>query len=341
VKLGPYQLPGVVVGDCRDLLDTLPADSVHCVVTSPPYWGLRDYGEDGQIGLEATHAEYLEAMVGVFRQVRQVLRPDGTCWVNLGDRYATGGRGGGGSYMAERGDASWQRNRNLNGWRSAPEGFKHKDLMGMPWRVAFALQADGWILRSDIVWFKTNSMPESVVDRPTKAHEYVFLLTKRPKYYYDADAILEPLSPKTRTTYGTHRRRLGNDSTGQVKADNMGRDLPLRTAKLNPDGTVAGANKRTVWPIGVGRDPAAAGHYATMPQKLVEPCILAGCPPKGIVLDPFMGTGTVGQVAERHGRYWLGFEISPTYAEKTKRRTRQASLLLEMKDPPESEDDGA
>lgn len=182
----------ILVGDCIEMMRTLPDKSVHTCVTSPPYFALRDYGVDGQIGLEASPREFIDRLVLVFREVHRVLRDDGTLWVNMGDSYSTGGRGGGGSYMAERGDGAWQGKGQATGWRSAPAGWKHKDMMGMPWRLAFALQDDGWYLRQDIIWHKPNPMPESARDRCTKAHEYLFLLSKSPRYHYDSDAIREP-----------------------------------------------------------------------------------------------------------------------------------------------------
>jgi DNA modification methylase len=190
----------IINGDALDVLRTLGDNTFNCCVTSPPYWCLRDYGVDGQIGLEATPEEYADRLVGVFQEVRRVLREDGTLWLNLGDSYASGGKGGGGSFMDERRDGAWKGRSSVIGWRSAPKGLKNKDLVGIPWRVAFALQADGWYLRSDIIWAKPNPMPESVTDRPTRSHEYIFLLSKSARYYYDADAIREetariPLEP--------------------------------------------------------------------------------------------------------------------------------------------------
>jgi len=269
----------LLLGDCRAVLLTLPADSVHCVVTSPPYWGLRDYGIEGQLGLEPTPEEYVERMVAVFHEVRRVLRDDGTCWANMGDT------------------------------------FSDKQLVGMPWRLAFALQADGWFLRSDIIWAKPNPMPESVTDRPTKAHEYVFLLTKSARYFYDADAVREPA-----TYAGKHVRTNGNSGMCEGYDGHRTRDGFKRGV------TVAEArNLRTVWTIAT--EPTPDAHFATFPQALAMRCILAGCPAGGTVLDPFAGTGTVGQVAERCGHNSILIELNPAYVTLAKDRTAQRGLF--------------
>ena len=206
------------VGDALTILRTMPDKSVHCIVTSPPYWGLRDYGVEGQLGLERTPEDYLSRMVEVFREARRVLRSDGTAWVNMGDSYASGGKGGGGSFMAERAEAAWQKRSSLNGWRSAPPGLKHKDLVGIPWRLALALQADDWYLRADIIWHKPNPMPESVTDRPTKSHEYIFLLSKSAHYHYDAEAVREVADPENYRSNPT-TREVPPGQTRQGKLD--------------------------------------------------------------------------------------------------------------------------
>lgn len=280
----------ILLGDVREKLRELPDESVHCVVTSPPYFGLRDYGVEGQIGLEPTPAEFVAVMVDVFREVRRVLRKDGTLWLNLGDSYASGGKGGGGSFMAERGDAAWQSRSQVNGWRSPPTGLKHKDLIGIPWRVAFALQADGWYLRQDIIWAKPNPMPESVTDRCTKAHEYLFLLSKSARYHYDAEAISEPCA------WGE----------GQRVVNDYGTELE------------GGRNKRSVWEVAT--QPFKEAHFATFPPDLIEPCIKAGCPKGGCVLDPFGGAGTTGLVADRLQRDAILIELNPAYAEIARNR---------------------
>ena len=316
----------VHIGNVLDILPTLPAESVNCVVTSPPYWGLRDYGTEGQLGLEPTPEQYVANMVRVFAEVWRVLRDDGTLWLNLGDSYAGSGPSGA-SYQSETTKARAGKSRDGSfaisktlGERGLtyaekkpvpPPGLKPKDLVGIPWRVAFALQADGWYLRSDIIWSKPNPMPESVTDRPTKAHEYVFLMTKAARYWYDAEAIAEASfypddNRKARQCPDDYRDMMGE--SGQVRA------------VINPSGsrTYATRNRRTVWTITTQPYPEA--HFATYPEKLVEPCILAGCPVGGTVLDPFTGSGTTGAVACRLGRSFVGIELSPEYAEMAERR---------------------
>lgn len=256
--------------DARSL--PLEPQSVHTVVTSPPYWGLRDYGDDGQLGLEPTVEEYVANMVEVFREVWRVLRDDGTCWLNLGDSYmstSVGYGNSGGSYEAERDWSDVPRPK-----RDIPNGLKPKDLVGVPWRVAFALQADGWYLRSDIIWAKPNPMPESVTDRPTKSHEYLFLLTKKPKYYYDAEAVRETALNEGRVVKATG----ASSKNGQSPDDVNNRNTAVGFTQH--DTTVTGRNKRTVWTIPTQSFPDA--HFATFPEKLVEPCILAGTSERGV-----------------------------------------------------------
>jgi len=308
----------ILVGDVRETLAGLPDQSVRCVVTSPPYWGLRDYGHDGQIGLEQTPDEYVAEMVGVFREVRRVLADDGTLWLNLGDSYAGAGYSNhdinGQSWKtAMNGDKRTSRQQEQrNALR--PLGIKPKDLVGIPWRVAFALQADGWYLRQDIIWAKPNPMPESVTDRCTKAHEYVFLLTKQPRYYYNNVAIKEPVSEVSlkRAEYGwdSDRPSTKNASMGGtgIHVEKMG------TRFVNPDGR----NKRSVWTITT--KPFREAHFAVMPEALVEPCILAGSAPGDTVLDPFSGSGTVGVVALKHERNYIGCELNPEYADLSRKR---------------------
>jgi DNA modification methylase len=321
----------IEVGDCREVLATLPDASVQTCVTSPPYWGLRDYGVSGQIGLEASPQGFVDELVAVFREIRRVLRADGTAWVNLGDTYMAGRSGG----VGERSTITSKRGANAarEAWakrggpshRSAP-GLKPKDLVGIPWRVALALQADGWWLRSDVVWHKPNPQPENVTDRLSRAHEYLFLLAKSRRYYFDADAIREPLAPKTLTTFGTVPRSKGTDDLGAVKSDNWAKSIKERRPRLRPDGSYAGANKRTVWTV--APEPFGEAHFATFPPKLVEPCILAGAPAGGLVLDPFAGAGTTGLVATRLGRRFLGIELNPKYAEMARQRIVNDAPLL-------------
>ena len=315
----------ILCGDALQVLRTLPDNLVNMVVTSPPYWGLRDYGVNGQLGLEENPEQYLEKMVEIFQEVRRVLRPDGTLWLNLGDSYASGGNGGGGCYMDERIEA-WSASYNhrlaKKGWRSAPEGLKHKDLVGIPWRVALALQADGWYLRQDIIWYKPNPMPESCSDRCTKAHEYLFLMSKRPKYFYDQDAIKE-----TSLTAGQVMKKAdGWDSEPGAHGTihRKGREKGIRSEKLIPDRR----NRRSVWEVATEKCPSA--HFATFPKKLIEPCIKAGCPKDGIVLDPFMGSGTTAVVSKYLGRNYLGVEINPEYIEIAENRLEKTYYNEEL-----------
>ncbi len=276
----------ILHGDCLEKLKTLADSSVDCVVTSPPYWGLRDYGVPGQLGLEATPEEYVARMVEVFREVRRVLKPEGTLWLNLGDSYG-----------------------------------KVKQLVGIPWRVAFALQADGWYLRQDIIWHKPNPMPESVRDRCTKAHEYIFLLSKSEKYFYDAAAVKEPQSALTLKTHGarggTQTRSSGKYSDGSGREDGGYKGV---SRNINADGL---RNRRSVWTV--TPKPFKGAHFATFPPDLIEPCILAGCPKDGVVLDPFFGAGTTGIVAQRHERKWIGIELNAEYVAIAQARIKAVS----------------
>jgi len=317
----------MLTGDCRDVLPTLPAASVHCVVTSPPYWGLRDYGVAAQLGLEPDFHAYVAAMVGVFREVRRVLRDDGTLWLNLGDSYTSAG-GGGEARMAElhgERDTDFRRGVLAEG-RSGKRpfqsvGLKPKDLCGIPWRVAFALQADGWYLRQDIIWSKPNPMPESVTDRCTKAHEYLFLLSKRERYYYDAAAIREDAEYGRRSTFrSTSYENSISRENGEIRRD------PVTNSGADPS---AGRNKRSVWEVTT--QPFSEAHFATFPPALIEPCIKAGCPLGGTVLDPFGGAGTTGLVADRLQRNAILIELNPTYAAMGERRiTDDAPLFVEV-----------
>jgi DNA modification methylase len=360
-------------GDALTLLREIPEASVQCVVTSPPYWGLRDYGTaaweggdpacthmrgqrasdksrlnggrgqldyeksetqpfigdcgkcgavrtDAQLGLEPTQEEYVSRMVEVFREVRRVLREDGTLWLNLGDSYAgswgaqsrpnPGEQGAstlsGGSMLSAR-QIMAHPHETLTGSLKNTPGLKAKDLVGIPWRVAFALQADGWWLRSDIIWAKPNPMPESVTDRPTKAHEYLFLLAKSERYFYDAEAIAEPAIDPVGVGRGGSLARIGNDP---FIAQNAHRGpVPVSDGKRN---------RRSVWTIAT--EPFPEAHFATFPQALVEPCVLAGSKPGDLILDPFSGSGTVGVVALRHGRRFLGLELNADYVAMARRR---------------------
>lgn len=367
----------VLHGDCREVLATLPAASVHCCVTSPPYFGLRDYGTarweggdescphepsqewidhnfnansafgaaaktqsaaakgrwykqdgacrcgarriDSQIGLEATPDAFVAELVAVFREVRRVLRDDGTLWLNLGDSYASNQSNNGG-YSAKSTLAGFT-NPNTKGRQAndatLPRRIEHdvkaKDLLGIPWRVAFALQADGWYLRSDIIWAKPNPMPESVTDRPTKAHEYLFLLSKAERYYYDAAAIAED-GVGRETYFGSDRYSKGSGRNDSGSYD------PAECTKRN---------RRTVWTVAT--QPFSEAHFATFPPALIEPCILAGCPEGGTVLDPFGGAGTTGLVADRLKRNAVLIELNPAYAAMARNRiTSDAPLFAEV-----------
>ncbi len=335
-------------GHCLDLLRAMPAESVHCCVTSPPYWGLRDYGLEasiwpdgwiGCLGLEPTPDLYVAHIVDVFREVRRVLRKDGTLWLNIGDCYARG----------DRGDRKGKEGKHHYNAESRPTckcvpELKRKNMVGIPWRVAFALQTDGWYLRCDIIWAKPNPMPESVKDRPTKSHEYLFLMSKSERYYYDARAIKETVTgnahargngvnPKARwKTPAGWDTSTGNGGHGSIHrngrnpslGDRSPQHLTARKVKQNESfsaavcGLVAYRNKRTIWNIATS--PFSEAHFATFPPKLVEPCILAGCPRNGLVLDPFNGAGTTGLVATRLGRQYIGLEIKSEYVEMAKRR---------------------
>jgi len=304
-------------GDCLTILrERFAPESVQCCVTSPPYWWLRDYGVAGQLGLEPTPAEYVEKMVAVFREVRRVLRDDGTLWLNLGDSYYGGkGQNGNSKARATAAERGYVQSGGTVQMATRPqdlpqEGLKVKDLCGIPWRVAFALQADGWYLRSDIIWHKPNPMPESVTDRPTKSHEYLFLLTKNERYFYDADAIAEPLETPAH-------------APGNKKVDASRNDADQMQKVWGLSGT---RNKRTVWTVATS--PYAEAHFATFPPKLIEPCILAGCPSGGLVLDPFAGSGTTIQVAQQLGRQGVGIELNPAYITLADTRTAQTGLAL-------------
>ena len=294
----------VIIGDCIEGMRSLPDQSVHTCVTSPPYFGLRDYGMAGQIGLEDTPDAFVSRLVDVFREVRRVLRDDGTLWVNLGDSYA-GYHGNKNALMPTSATNGWTNGTNENSRgdkRPQDIGLKQKDLLGIPWRVAFALQADGWYLRQDIIWHKPNPMPESVTDRCTKAHEYVFLLSKGPRYYFDAEAIKEPA-----VTFG---RQAPAVSSGPKHAA-VDRSLigPPRNGDSYDRET---RNRRSVWTVAT--KPFKGAHFATFPPDLIEPCILAGCPVGGTVLDPFGGSGTTAGVAMRNGRNAILCELNPEYA---------------------------
>ena len=303
----------IIVGDCLEVLRTLPDCSVQTCITSPPYWGLRDYGHDGQLGLERTPEEYVANMVAVFREVRRVLADDGTLWLNLGDSYAANR-----SYQVTDNKHTDVGN---NGGMSVPDGLKPKDLVGIPWRVAFALQADGWWLRQDIIWHKPNPMPESVTDRCTKAHEYIFLMTKSARYYYDAEAVAEPLARPEEADRKTPAVFGGRDKFEEAKKQSR-----LHSGN-EYTGTESGTrNKRSVWTV--ASQAFTGAHFATFPPALIEPCVLAGSREGDTVLDPFNGAGTTGLVALGRSRHYIGIEINPKYAAMAQARIDGAAPLF-------------
>jgi len=297
----------LITGDCRSVLAALPKQSVHCCVTSPPYFGLRDYGHDGQIGLEQTPDAYVAELVAVFREVHRVLRDDGTLWLNLGDSYNAYNANRGASASISDGTAGRDHPKHRQGLTTST--LKNKDLIGIPWRVAFALQADGWYLRQDIIWHKPNPMPESVRDRCTKAHEYLFLLSKGPRYYFDSEAMKEPaVKGAAGSSFNkgkTAKHQLGRSSD----KDRVGSET---------------RNRRSVW--SVTTKPFKGAHFATFPPDLIEPCVLAGCPDGGTVMDPFNGAGTTGIVALSNRRNYIGIELNPGYTELTRTRFKQAGF---------------
>ena len=302
----------ILVGDCLTRLKQLPDDSVQCCVTSPPYWGLRDYGNDGQIGLESTPADFVAAMVAVFDEVRRVLRPDGVCFVNLGDSYGRNPQKGDNSGDGKHGEygCGVVHDRPLG-------GLKPKDLCGIPWRVAFALQDSGWWLRQDIIWHKPNPMPESVTDRCTKAHEYIFLLTKSERYFWDAGAIAEKSVDKE--SYTPRRERSADKREGDAYfATKVGNHAAGKTYETR--------NARSVWTITTRSFTGA--HFATFPPELPQKCIAAGSKKGDTILDPFFGAGTTGLVAMKMGRDCIGVELNPEYAEIARKRIADACGLF-------------
>ncbi len=341
----------ILQGDCRDVLKTLPDASVQCCVTSPPYWCQRDYGIGNQIGLEQSPEEYIAEMVGVFSEVRRVLKDDGTCFINIGDKWASGGNGGGGSFMNERADA-WAHAKNAKGWRSPPVGYKDKDLVGLPFMLAFAMRAEGWYWRQCNVWAKPNCMPESVTDRTTASHEYVLHFSKRNDYFYDHDAVRLPAVPESvsrlersmtegtgtlmsgapvdvpgQTPHSKARGRTTDKQRGHSRRHNGFNDRwdSLSVAEQQANG----ANLRSVWWL----SPAqyGEGHFAVMPTTLAQVCILAGSRPGDLILDPFGGAGTTGLVADRLQRNAVLIELNPEYAAMAKRRIEgDAPLLAEV-----------
>lgn len=307
--MGTYYDDGTVTlyhGDALDQARNLATGSVQTIVTSPPYFGLRDYGSDGQLGAEPSVGEYVDNLVALFRELRRVLADDGTLWLNLGDSYASGSPSG------PQGSTGSRAGRTLTAVGTGSRDVAPKNLLGVPWRVAFALQADGWILRSDVIWAKPNPMPESVTDRPTKAHEYLFLLAKSPRYFYDADAIREESRGEWNSAKGF---RLEGQSL---------RNIEGRIGQRQ-DADQVGRNKRTVWEVAATPFPGA--HFAVYPPELIRPCILAGSRPGDTILDPFSGSGTTGMVATYEGRRYVGIDLNADYLDLSL-RTRFAEPTL-------------
>ena len=324
-------------------LQHIPDESVDCCVTSPPYYGLRDYGAEGQIGLEKTPEEYIGRLIEVFREVKRVLKPEGTAWVNLGDSYAGSGKGAA-QYPENAKKYKQGTSRGMLGAESTTKLPKHfdnikaKDLIGIPWMFAFAMRDDGWYLRQDIIWAKPNPMPESVRDRCTRSHEYIFMFSKSRKYYYDAEAVSEPTAESTNERLKQDvENQAGSDrvqgkTNGPMKAcaprygGNKYKDLPNHTKSANLYQPTGKRNKRDVWTVTTKGFKGA--HFAVYPPDLIEPCILAGCPEGGTVLDPFCGSGTTLMVAEKFGRNGIGIEINENYKDIIYSRISQVGIVI-------------
>jgi DNA modification methylase len=332
------------LGDCLEVLKTLAPQSVQCVVTSPPYYGLRDYGVDGQIGLEQSPDEYVQRLVDVFREIRRVLKDDGTVFLNLGDSYVGSNQGAGTKNPTPKQSSNrgteYMLSENHTSRLSKVAGLKPKDLIGIPWRVAFALQADGWYLRSDIIWHKPNPMPESVKDRPTKSHEYIFLLTKSARYYYDYQAVLEPANYDGRKdTVFKGSLKYDADTLARVGGERWPNKIRDYKTKEGGNGqspqhhgkdipTVPARNKRSVWTVNT--QPFKGAHFAVFPPKLIEPCVLAGSKVGDIVLDPFNGAGTTGVVAVKYGRDYIGIELNPDYIAMSEKKINKAKAQMRL-----------
>lgn len=305
----------ILEGNCLETLSTLPDNSVHVCITSPPYWGLRDYGHNDQLGLESTPEEYVQNLVEVFREVRRVLRDDGTLWLNLGDTYVSnqGDRNKVGGFQSNP-DPDRSKAESAMSFKKKVGDLKSKDLVGIPWMVAFALRQDGWYLRQDIIWNKPSVMPESVTDRCTKSHEYIFLFSKSKTYYFDNESIKEPATSTDTSSRNRDVTKL-NNTPGKTRMSGL---------TTNHYET---RNKRSVWTVPT--KPFKGAHFATYPPALIEPCILAGSPEEGIILDPFFGAGTTGLVALENNRQYIGCEINPEYIEIAKERLKPVVKSIE------------
>lgn len=316
-------------GDCREILKTIEPGTINCCITSPPYYGLRDYGVDRQIGLEETPEQYIDQLAGVFDEIKRVLRDDGTLWLNIGDSYAGSGKGGANypdnAMKYKQGSNTGSISLGITRPYSS-EDIKPKDMIGIPWMLAFELRRRGWYLRQDIIWAKPNPMPESVTDRCTKSHEYIFLLSKSPHYYYDAEKIAEPVAGSTtqklahnmenKPRYGGKKYTEYPESFFRTKSGNIYEYRPKR-------------NKRDVWFVSTKSYKGA--HFATFPEDLIEPCVLAGCPPAGKVIDPFAGTSTTGVVCERYGRQFVGIEINKEYCALGAERLQNVQMRMDIR----------
>ena len=305
----------IYCGDSLEVLKTLPDNSIDCCVTSPPYYGLRDYGEDGQIGREATPEEYIDRLVSVFHEVKRVLRPEGTFWLNIADSYC------GVNSKGENRDPKYPKGRNgqAHSLTQKVKGCKPKDLIGIPWLAALALRGDGWYLRSSIIWYKANPMPESTRDRPSRCYEYVFLLTKSKKYYYDWQTVAEPIAPGTAARMRGGRGEKHKYAAG-IPGQNKQQPInnPRKRGAFSDEMILPIRNRRNVWQINTV--PYRGGHFAAFPPRLAETCILAGCPVGGVVLDPFLGSGTTGMVAKQLDRRYIGIELNLEYCTLAEKR---------------------
>lgn len=310
----------IICADAAAGLKTLPSESVRMCVTSPPYYGLRDYGENGQIGTEQTPQEYIARLMEVFAEVHRVLKPDGTLWVNISDSYAGSGKGIGLTEEENEKDRPiYGKNNDVFRMPKRWESIKPKDMIGIPWMLAFALRDFGYYLRSDIIWHKINSLPESVKDRPAKSYEHIFLLAKSPKYYYDYKAIQEPIKAVTAARYTR-----GRSGKAKYSETTMGQGIDRKTDAVT-DASRQFKRKRDVWEVSTNTFRMDE-HFAMYPEKLIEPCILAGSEKGDTVLDPFFGSGTTGAVAKRLGRDYIGIELNPKYCVKAEKRIEETDM---------------
>lgn len=304
----------IICGDALETLKKFPDESINCSITSPPYYGLRDYHKKEQIGREKTVEEYLDRLINVFREVRRVLKKDGTCFIVIGDSYA------GTSSKKEQRDPKYPKGRNGQNPSITQKvlGYKSKDLMGIPWRLAFALREDGWYLRSDIIWHKENAMPEACKDRPTRSYEHIFLLSKSQRYYYDYDSLAEPMKEVSKKRYVRGRSKenkyLNENSGAKIQKINEARGY----GQYKGDNIPQFRNKRDIWTINT--TSFRGNHYAAFPPKLAEICMITGCPKGGIILDPFIGSGTVGLIALLHNRKYIGIELNEEYVDLARKR---------------------